>query len=118
MEKLFGGFLWKFVLVYINNIIIFSKDIKTYIDYLSSILRILLYSGVTLNLLKYHFVQPGLKALGYWVNRFGLNILDEKVEAVREIRFPGILAQLENTFGFFNYYRKFIDYYTGISQPI
>jgi hypothetical protein len=118
MEKLFGGYLWKFVLVYINNTIIFSRDIETHIDHLSSILRILSHSGVTLNLSKCHFAQPGLKALGHWVDRLGLSTLDEKVEAVREMRFPGTLAQLENTIGFFNYYRKFVDHYTGISQPM
>ncbi|PMD67110.1 uncharacterized protein K444DRAFT_516123, partial [Hyaloscypha bicolor E] len=56
IEKLFSSYLWKFILVYINNIIIFLKNIKTYINYLFSILRILLYSGITLNLLKYYFI--------------------------------------------------------------
>ena len=92
MEKLFGGYLWKFVLVYIDDTIIFSKDIDTHIDHLSSILRILSSSGVTLNLSKCHFVQLGLKALGYWVDRLGLSTLDEKVEVVRELRFPETLA--------------------------
>ena len=114
IENLFGGYLWKFVLVYINDIIIFLKDIETYINYLSSILGILLNSGVTLNLLKYYFIQLGLKALGYQVNRLGLSTLEEKVKVVRQLRFLETLAQLENVLGFFGYYRKFVNHYASI----
>jgi hypothetical protein len=116
IEKLFGGYLWKFVLVYIDDTIIFSKDIETYITHLSSILRILSSSGVTLNLLKCHFVQLGLKALGYWVDRLGLSTLDEKVEAIRAMQFLQTLSQLEITLGFFGYYRKFVSHFAGIAR--
>jgi hypothetical protein len=48
------------MLVYINNIIIFSKDIKTYIQDLFIVLLLLYKSGITLNLYKCHFTQLGL----------------------------------------------------------
>ena len=60
MERLFGPYLWKFVLVYIDDIIIFSKDIDTHIADLAVALSILRKSGVSISLAKCYFAQPGL----------------------------------------------------------
>jgi hypothetical protein len=118
MERLFGPYLWKFVLVYIDDIIIFSKDITTHVDDLSTVLDLLLKSGVTLSLAKCHFAQPGLKALGHWVDRLGLSTVHEKVEAIRQMAFPTTLQQLEHGLGFFGYYRKFVPHYGAVVRPL
>jgi hypothetical protein len=55
MERIFGRYLWQFVLVYIDDTIIFSKDIETHIRDLSTVLSLLCKSGITLNLGKCHF---------------------------------------------------------------
>jgi len=65
MERLFGKYLWKFVLVYIDDTIVFLKDIKSHIHDLSIVLCLLRESGVTLSLSKCHFAQLGLQALGH-----------------------------------------------------
>jgi hypothetical protein len=55
IERIFGRYLWQFVLVYIDDTIIFSKDIETHIRDLSIVLSLLYKSGITLNLGKYYF---------------------------------------------------------------
>jgi hypothetical protein len=44
--------------------------------------------------------------------------MQEKIEAIRNLRFPETLRQLEYTIDFFGYYRKFIGYYAYISEPL
>ena len=69
--------------------------------HLSEVLQKLYHSGVTLFLSKLHFAQLGLKALGYWVPRCGLSTVEEKVEAIRVLKFPQALKELEYGLGFF-----------------
>ena len=118
MEKLFGQYLWQFVLVYIDDTIIFSKDIESHIKHLSIVLNLLRKSGVTLQLGKCHFAQQGLRALGHWVSRLGLSTVEDKVEAIRALKFPENLVELENGYGFFGYYRKFVSHFAGIARPL
>ena len=44
--------------------------------------------------------------------------MDEKVEAVREMKFPRNLRELETGLGFFGYYRKFIEHCAAIARPL
>ena len=118
MEALFGRYLWQFVLVYIDDVIIFSKNINDHLRHLDTALGLLKESGVTLSLPKCHFAQPSISALGHHVSRLGLSTLEDKVEAVRNWTFPETLQQLETVLGFFGYYRKFIKEYAAIVEPL
>ncbi|KAL2060380.1 hypothetical protein VTL71DRAFT_9775 [Oculimacula yallundae] len=118
MEKLFRNYLWKFVVVYIDDIIIFSRTPDQHVLDLDLALTLLENAGVTLALAKCHFAQPSIEALGHKVSRLGLNTLEDKVEAVRKWEFPETLSNLEKVLGFFGYYRKFIAHYAAISAPL
>ena len=118
MERLLGAFLWQFVLVYVDDIIIYSPSLKTHLYHLDQVLKLLDESGVTLSLAKCHFAYPSIKALGHHVSRLGVSTLEEKVEAVRGMSFPSTLRQLETGLGFFGYYRKFVPHYAAIARPL
>lgn len=118
MEKLFGKYLWQFVLVYIDDVIIFSKTVDDHIRDLSIALRLLRDSGVTLSLPKCHFAQPSLAALGHHVSRLGLTTTADKLAAIRDLEFPTTLRHLEIGIGFFGYHRKFVDHYAAIERPL
>jgi hypothetical protein len=83
IEELFGPYLWRFVLIYIDDVIIFSKSINQHLHDLDAVLSLLDASGVTLQLSKCHFAQPLVQALGHNVSRLGLSTLEDKVAAVR-----------------------------------
>jgi hypothetical protein len=85
MERIFVRYLWQFVLVYIDDTIIFSNDIETHIRDLSTVLSLLCKSGITLKLRRCHFTQPGLHALSHYIYRLSLSTVEEEVEAIRAI---------------------------------
>ena len=101
-----------------NDIIIFSRTLEDYLKYLNRILGVLKRSGVTISITKYHFTAPSIQALEYYVSRLDLNTVQEKTETIRNLKFPLFLNQLENTIGFFEYYRKFVKYYTTLNKPL
>jgi hypothetical protein len=118
IEKLFGPYLWQFVLVYVDDTIIFSRTPEEHLEHLEIVLRLFQQSGATLALSKCHFAQPGVKALGHFVSRLGLSTMEEKVEAVQALKFPETLQELEYGLGFFGYYRKFVQHFASISRPL
>jgi hypothetical protein len=118
MESLFAGYLWQFVLVYIDDIIIFSRGIEDHLRHLDTCLGILAASGCTMSLDKCHFAQPDLKALGHHVSRLGLQTQEEKTEAIGQLAMPDNLKDLESGLGLMGYYRGFIQNYAGIADPL
>ena len=108
MEDLFSGILWKFVLVYIDDIIVFSRSAEEHLQHLHQLLEILENSGVTVNPKKCHFAYPSIRALGHQVSRLGLGTLQEKTDAIAKLRFPETVSQLEINMGLFKYYRCYI----------
>ena len=118
METIFGPYLWQWVLVYIDDIIIFSWTTEDHLAHLDEALRLLEQSGVSLSIAKCHFGYPSITALGHHVSRLGLSTIQEKTEAIRDLDYPQSLRQLETGLGFFGYYRKFVEYYAAIAEPL
>ena len=116
MESILAKYLWFFVLVYVNDIIVFSRSKEEHLHHLDRILQLLEDSGVTLSIAKCHFGYPSIKALGHHVSRLGLSTVEEKTEAIQNLDYPGCLRDLETGLGFFGYYRKFVPYYSAIAH--
>ncbi|KAF2963381.1 hypothetical protein GQX73_g10196 [Xylaria multiplex] len=118
MERLFEGYLWKFVLVYIDDVIIFSKNIDEHLEHLDVVFSILAASGCTMSLEKCHFAQHGLEALGVHVSRLGLATTEEKVAAIRQLEMPRTLHDLEQALGLMGFQRNWIYHFAAISAPL
>ena len=118
METLLSPYLWQFVLVYIDDIIIYSSSLDQHIQHLDQVLTLLEDSGVTLALNKCHFAYPSIQALGHHVSRLGLSTMEEKVSAIRRMAFPANLRDLEVGLGFFGYYRPFVEHFASIARPL
>ncbi|KAI1676403.1 RVT-1 multi-domain protein [Pyrenophora tritici-repentis] len=100
MERLFESYLWDFILVYIDDIIIFSRTLEDHLTHLDRALTLLENAGVTLSIAKCHFAYPSIQALGT-----GYDL-------------PKTLLQLEYAIGFFGYYRQFVPHYAHIANPL
>ena len=118
METLLAKYLWQFVLVYIDDVIIYSRSIDEHLLHLEQVLGTLKASGISLSAKKCHFAYPSVKLLGHHVSRLGISTAEDKVEAIRLKDFPTNLRQLEAGLGFFNYYRKYVANYASIADPL
>ena len=111
MKKIFDFYLWKFVLIYMNDIIIYFKISIDHLAHLNEALNLLKKSKVTLSLSKCHFAYSSIKALRHHMNRFDLNILKKKTKIICRLIFFKILKKFEIDLNFFDYYRKFVTWY-------
>lgn len=118
METILKPYLWLFVLVYIDDIIVFSRSFHEHLKHLEAIFTVLENSGATMSLPKCHFAQRGVEALGHYVSRLGLSTTADKTEAIRNLEMPVDLKTLEAGLGLMGYYREFVPNYAIIADPL
>ena len=118
MKKIFETYLWKFVLMYMNDIIIYSKNSIDHLTHLDEILDLLKNFDVTLFLAKCHFAYSSIKAFEHHVSRLDLSILKKKTEIIRKLKFFEILKKLKIDLNFFDYNKKFVKWYVDIKKSL
>lgn len=69
-------------MVYINNIIIFLKNINNYLRYLDIALELLKEFRIILSLPKYYFAQLSILVLEHYISYLDLNTLKDKIKAI------------------------------------
>ena len=75
-------YLNKFVLVYINNILIYLDTFEEHVKYIEKVLRKLEQVGLYLKLLKYDFYKKQVRFLGFIISDKGLEIDPKKVKSI------------------------------------
>src|SRR5438034_303188 len=91
MESILAKYLWFFILVYVDDIIVFSRSKEEHLYHLDRILQLLEDSGVTLSIAKCYFGYPSIKALGHHVSQLGLSTIEEKTKAIQNLDYPSCL---------------------------
>ncbi len=118
MKKVLKKYLWKFVLVYIDDIIIFFSTLEDHLKHLNEILILLKKSNVILFFFKSHFDYSSIKALRHHVNRLNINIMKKKIKIIKNLRFFVTLKNLKKELNFFDYYRNFVSWYSFIEKSL
>src|SRR6185436_11965882 len=83
MDRVFHEVVWKFVLVYIDDIIIYSKTREEHEEHLKIVFTLLRNAGLRINAKKYDFFKTKLIFLGHIITIEGIAPDSSKVEKVR-----------------------------------
>lgn len=118
MEKCVGDMNLKEVLVFIDDLIIFSSSLEEYEQRLQRVLGRLMTYGLKLAPEKCKFFQTSVKYLGHIVSERGVETDPEKVAALNTWPIPANLKELQSFLGFAGYYRRFIQGYSTIVKPL
>jgi hypothetical protein len=118
MGKVLGPFKWQTALVYIDDIIIYSKDVSTHIKDIGTIRSLVAKSGLTLSLKKCHLAYQSLTALGHTVSNLGIGTADGTIKAVKEFPEPKNVKQLQRFLGLCVYYRRFVQGFAKLAAPL
>ncbi|GFU75484.1 retrovirus-related Pol polyprotein from transposon 297 [Trichonephila clavipes] len=78
----------RFVLVYMDDVIITSPSFKDHLDHLTRVFTLLRDAGLTLNKEKCHFVRDKLKYLGLIISKEGIETYSKKIRAITEMKPP------------------------------
>ena len=118
MECVLAGLSGEQCLVYIDDIIIFSESFQEHLNRLVRVLQRLREAGLKLKPKKCQFAMQQVTYLGHVISAHGILPDASKIEAVADYPAPKTAKQLKQFLGLTNYYRRFINHYAAIAEPL
>ena len=109
---------WKTALVYLDDIIIFSKTVDEHIDHVDEILETLKQDGLTLKLKKCEFFVKSVNYLGHTIRPGLLEVANRNQEAIQQAQPPTTKTQVRSFIGMCNVYRRFVPQFAKIASPL
>jgi len=118
METVLRGLHWKTLLIYLDDIIVFSKDLDSHLERLEEVLSRLQKAGLKLKPSKCKLFADKVHYLGHVVSAAGVETDDTKISAVKQWPIPKHKKDVRAFLGTCGYYRRFIHHYAEISRPL
>jgi hypothetical protein len=118
MNHIFQHALRKYVLVFFDDILIYSSTWQDHLRHLEAALRVLQNNTLFVKLSKCSFGVLEIKYLGHTVTGQGVTMDRDKVQAVLNWPIPKNVKQLRGFLGLTGYYRRFIRSYAKIASPL
>jgi transposase InsO family protein len=118
MNRILAPFLRKFVVVYLDDILIFSKSKEEHYSHLAQVLEVLRREKFFAKLSKCEFLVTELKFLGHLVGKDGIRPDPSKLAAVKDWPVPTTVKKLQSFLGLANYFRKFLLGYSSLVAPL
>ena len=110
--------LGSFVLVYLDDILVFSNTAEDHLAHLDWVFNRFLDQGYFLNPKKCEFNKPEIRYLGHIVSRNGVSVDPAKVARVQAWPVPTTVKQVQSFLGLANYFRRFIRGYSVLAAPL
>ena len=118
MNEVLKDYIGVFVVVYLDDILIFSKTKGEYMRHLELVLRRLQEKKLTVNLEKSEFMKEELVYLGFVVSQGSLKMDKRKVDAILSWPSPRFSTEVISFHGLSQFYRKFVRSFTKFCAPM
>ncbi|SGZ26524.1 BQ5605_C024g09932 [Microbotryum silenes-dioicae] len=118
MNSIFRDLLDVSVLVYLDDILIFSGDECQHTRHVQEVLQRLINNKLYCNPKKCEFNRTSTEYLGFIISPSGVSMSQDKVKAITSWPTPTSLKELQQFLGFCNFYRRFIEGYSRVIAPL
>nr|GFB34986.1 putative reverse transcriptase domain-containing protein [Tanacetum cinerariifolium] len=118
MNRVCKPYLDKFVIVFIDDILIYSKDNEEHKEHLKTILELLKREQLYVKFSKCDFWLESVQFLGHVIDSEGVHIDPAKIAAIKNWAMPTTPTEVRQFLGLAGYYRRFIDEFSLISKPL
>lgn len=118
MNNVLRPYLDKFVIVFIDEILIHSKNEEEHAEHLAAVLRLLREHQLYARLSKCNFFQIEVHYVGHVVSKEGITIDPEKIRAIMEWVAPKNVDEVRSFMVLASYYKRFIKNLSHIAYPM
>jgi hypothetical protein len=118
MNHVLRVFIGKFVVVYFDDILIYSKSLNEHLDHLCNVLSVLRSEQLYANLKKCTFCMEKIVFLGYVVTAQGIEMDEEKVKAIRDWPTLKSISEVRSFHVLASFYRRFMKDFSTIVAPL
>jgi hypothetical protein len=118
MNEVLRAFIGRFVVVYFDDILIYSKSLDEHMDHLRAVFNALRDAHLFGNLEKCIFCTDRVSFLGYVVTPQGIQVDELKIEAIKSWPVPQTITQVRSFLGLAGFYRRFVKDFSAIAAPL
>lgn len=118
MQTTMSDFMFQFLLVYLDDLLVYSKTFEEHLAHLDRLLQRIIDAGLKLRIDKCQFLRRQVTYLGHTISAEGVSCEDGKVEVVQDWPVPKSTTQLRSFLGFASYYRRFIQDFARTAGPL
>lgn len=118
MDNVLRGLQGLHCLVYLDDVIIFSKSLPEHVEKLRAVFDRFRQTNLKVQLDKSHFLRKEVLYLGHTITSEGLKPNNDKIDAILRYPIPETVTQIKSFLGLIGYYRKFIKDFAKITRPL
>nr|GEX27403.1 putative reverse transcriptase domain-containing protein [Tanacetum cinerariifolium] len=118
MNRVCKPYLDKFVIVFIDDILIYSKNEEEHREHLEAILELLKKEKLYAKFSKCEFWIPNVQFLGHVIDNLGIHVDPAKIESIKDWAFPKTPTKIRQFLGLAGYYRRFIEGFLKIAKSM
>src|SRR4051812_13617587 len=118
MNHVLREFIGRFVVVYFDDILIYSRTEFEHVDHIRQVLQVLRNAKLYANLEKCTFAKDKVIFLGYVVSKHGVEVDSSKIEAIHNWPTPMNVSQVRSFHGLAGFYRRFVKDFSTIAAPL
>ena len=118
MNRILLPLIGNCLFVYIDDIVIYSKSLEEHLQHLTEVFKIFEKYNLSLNLQKCKFFKTEVEVLGHVLTPNGLKTIPSKVQKIALWDNPRDINELRSFLGLASYYRKFIQNFSIIADPL
>jgi hypothetical protein len=118
MNEVLRDFIGKFFIVYLDDILVYSKTVAEHLKHLATVMQKLQQEKLLINMKKSSFMKTELIYLGFFISENELRMDPDKVEVIKNWPSPKNIFEVRSFHGLASFYRKFIKNFSGISATM
>ncbi|KAK7103788.1 hypothetical protein V1264_018620 [Littorina saxatilis] len=118
MQTTMSEFLFQFLLVYLDDLLVYSKTFDEHLEHLDRLLERLIKTGLKIRPDKCQFLRRQVTYLGHTISAEGISCEAGKVDAVVNWPTPTTTTEVRSFLGFASYYRRFIAKFSKLAGPL